>query len=46
MAADTLEEIEANIQADIIQNMNEVKVAEVLEAMPNDEIADMLDEGR
>ncbi|MFD3155835.1 magnesium transporter [Haloimpatiens sp. FM7330] len=44
LAADTLEEIEHEVQVDILKSVNTLRIKEVLENMPNDEIADMLED--
>lgn len=43
-AADTLEELETDIQIDILKNLSSSKAKEILDIMPNDEIADILEE--
>lgn len=43
-AADTLEELETEIQIDILKNLSSEKAKEILDIMPNDEIADILEE--
>ena len=44
LAADTLEELQPEIQADILSTINNIRAQEILDEMPNDEIADILDE--
>lgn len=43
-AADTLEELETEIQIDILKNLSSGKAKEILDVMPNDEIADILED--
>lgn len=43
-AADTLEELETDIQIDILKNLSSSKAKEILDIMPNDEIADILED--
>ncbi|MBZ4666492.1 CBS domain-containing protein [Mahella sp.] len=42
--ADTLEEIEPDVQVNIIENMSEEEASNILENMPADEVADILEE--
>jgi len=44
LAADTLEELQPEIQADILSTINNIRAQEILDEMPNDEIADILEE--
>lgn len=45
LAADTLEEIEApGVQAEILTGMSDSKALEILDLIPNDEIAEMLED--
>ncbi len=44
LAADTLEEIEPEVQSSIIKGLSHSKTAELFENIPNDEIADIIDE--
>ncbi len=45
LAADTLEEIERpGVQAEILSGMSETKALEILDLIPNDEIAEMLED--
>lgn len=45
LAADTLEEIQApGVQGEILSAMSETRAQEILEMIPNDEIADILEE--
>ncbi|MDK2903735.1 MAG: magnesium transporter [Clostridiales bacterium] len=42
--ADTLEEIEPDVQVNILENMSEEEASNILENMPADEVADILEE--